>query len=191
MQLLFEWDQRLRDCKKREAAVRCFREVKGSAAIIREETRDEAKAYAEDERERSIQMESLGNGDADESDGIVTDEDVETEDEEPVSKEDSVQSRRFRESELSFTSTQKGGSTNDLVRRLLQHVEGLERNSNAFTEQVEGQAKEIARLELNLFVVNGEMHASKVSFVRKDRSGGTRLLLPSLGCRRRVMNTGL
>jgi len=60
MQLLFEWDERLCDCKKREAAFRCFMKFKGSVAIIREETRDEAKEYAEDERE-CIQMESLGN----------------------------------------------------------------------------------------------------------------------------------
>ena len=61
MQLLFEWDERLRDCKKREAGFRCFMEFKGSATIIREETRNEAKEYAKDEREH-IQMESLGNG---------------------------------------------------------------------------------------------------------------------------------
>jgi len=171
MQLLFEWDERLRDCKKREAAFRCFMEFKGSAAIIREETRVEAKEYAKDDRER-IQMESLGNGDSYESDGRVTDDDAETEDEEPVSKEVSVKSRRSRDSDLSFASTRKGGSTNDLVRRLLERVEGLAKNSSAFSEQVDAQAREIARLESHLSAVNGEMRASKVSFVRKDEVRG-------------------
>jgi len=121
MQLLFEWDERLRDCKKREAAFRCFMKFKGSAAIIREETRVEAKEYAEGERER-IQMESLGNGESYDIDDRVTNDEAETEDEELVLKGDSVKSCRSRDSDLSFASTRKGGSTNDLVRRLLQRL---------------------------------------------------------------------
>ena len=76
----------------------------------------------------------------------MTDDDVETEDEEPVSKEDSVKSRHSRDSDLSFTSTRKGGSTNYLVRRLLQRVEGLEKNSSSFSEQVDAQARDMQDL---------------------------------------------
>jgi len=179
MQLLFEWDERLRDCKKREAAFRCFMEFKGSAAIIQEETRIEAKEYVEDKRER-IQMESLGNGDSYESDGRVTDDDRETEAEELVPKGDSVKSHRSRDSDLSFTSTQRAVAPMILVRRLLQRVEGLEKNSSAFSEQVDAQGREIARLESNLSLVNGEMRASKVSFVRKDEVRGHKAAIANL-----------
>jgi len=179
IQLLFEWDERLRDCKKREAAFRCFMEFKGSAAIIREETRVEANEYARDKQER-IQMENLGDGDSYESNEKVTDDNTETEDEEPVSKEGSIKPRRSRDSDLSFGSMRKCGSTNELVRRLLEGVEGLENISSAFSEQVDSQAREITRLESDLSAVNGEMHASKVSFVRKDEVRGHKAAIANL-----------
>jgi len=126
-------------------------------------------------------MESLGNGESADIDGLVTDDDeAETEEEEPVSKDDSVQSRRSCDSDLSFASTRKGSTTNDLVRRLLQCVEGLEKNSGAFCKQVDAQAREIARLEAELSTVNGEMRESKATFIRKYEVRGHKVAIANL-----------
>ena len=127
-----------------------------------------------------MQMESLGNGDSADSDGLVTDNESETEEEEPVSKDVLVKSRRSRDSDLSFTSMRKGSSTNDLVRRLLQRVEGLENNLDACGEQVDAQAREIARLEDQLSTVYGEMHANKTAFVRREEVRGHKAAIVNL-----------
>ena len=83
MQVLYEWDEGLRVSKKWEAAFRCFREYCDSANIVREETREEAEAYAEGEHER-IRTEGIGNGDFSDSSGVVTDDDELAEEEEDL-----------------------------------------------------------------------------------------------------------
>jgi len=145
MQVLYNWDEGLCECKKKEAAFKSFMEFYGSTDIVREETHKEAKAYAEGEGEQ-IRMEGIGNGEFTEEDG---------DEEDPVSQRVPAKLPhsfgKDTESDLSFGSLRKGSATNDLVMKLYKHVEGLVQDSINLAQQVQAQSVEIVGLEVMLW----------------------------------------
>ena len=173
--ILYEWDQGLRACKKREAAFKAFVEYSASAEIIHAETLEEEREDALRDAEMRREVD-FGNGDDEEEDNWseLDEEENESLADESVTSVVAVTKtatgvrdvtelerlaaspdrggqgalnviRKDDESDLSFGT--RGGLSNADIMKLLMRVVAVEKESSTVKKQVTEQAHEIAGLE--------------------------------------------